>query len=187
MPSDHKLAFDTPARTWTEALPLGNGRLGAMIYGGLESEEIALNEDSFWSGYKDSWQTHPIYEGRMATPDPQNWRDAADLALQGQLAEAEALLQAKHTGPYTQGYLPVGDLRLTLDHRGADPTQATDYRRELDFGRGVHTVSYRIDGHAYRREAYLSEPDQVLVLVQESASRSRRQLRALLNPQRLLR
>ena len=115
------------AVSWNEALPLGNGRLGAMVFGGAENEKLCLNEDTLWSGY-------PMFH---ANPDaPEAYRRARDLALQGKYAEAQAELEDHCTGLWSQVYLALGDISLAMHH--AAPVER--HRRALDISTGVHTV-----------------------------------------------
>ena len=139
-----------PAADWNEALPVGNGRLGAMVFGGVTHERVQLNEDTLWSG-------EPV------TPaDPEVGRPLAeirDLVFHRQYAEAtEALKQMQ--GPFTQSYLPLGDLRLDFGH-GED---AEDYRRELDLETATAKVSYRVGDVVYTRTIFAGAPDQAIVM-----------------------
>ena len=88
-----KLWYAQPAAAWSEALPIGNGSLGAMLFGGSTHERIALNEDTFWSG-------HPHDMNRPGAAEA--WREARALALSGRLHEAQTLLEAKAQGSYTE-------------------------------------------------------------------------------------
>ncbi|APW62019.1 glycosyl hydrolase family 95 catalytic domain-containing protein [Paludisphaera borealis] len=156
---DQSLAlwYDHPAGAWLEALPLGNGRLGAMVYGGLPADRIQLNDDTLWSGGpKDG--DNP--EALKVLPEMRR------LILDGKFAEAHQL--GKMMGPYTQTYLPMGD--LTLDFKHGDATEVHGYRRALDLDRGVASVQYTVGGVAYTREVFISHPANVLV-VRLTASR----------------
>src|SRR3954468_9302494 len=95
------LRYSAPAQKWVEALPIGNGRLGAMVFGGMEHERLALNEDTFWSGGPRDWNNP---EARAILPQVR----AAIFA--GHYAEAEALCK-KMQGPYNETYLPLGNLK----------------------------------------------------------------------------
>ncbi|MBB6733266.1 glycosyl hydrolase family 95 catalytic domain-containing protein [Cohnella zeiphila] len=152
-----KLWYDKPARLWTEALPLGNGRIGAMAFGGVDRERLALNEDSLWSGFPRDWN-NPL--AKEALPRIRRLIDA------GEHEEAERLSREAMMGPYTQTYMPLGDLWLNFYH--GNRTEA--YRRELDLAEGIARVSYRIGSAEYVRETFVSYPDQVLV-VRLAASR----------------
>ena len=145
------LWYKQQAMTWNEALPLGNGRLGAMVFGGAENERICLNEDTLWSGY-------PTF---CENPDaPAAFKRAQELALQGKNAQAQAELEQHCSGLWSQVYLPLGDINLSLHHTGA----ISALRRELDFSTGLHRVEYDASGVHFARETLVSEPDQVLVV-----------------------
>ncbi|WP_340024999.1 glycoside hydrolase family 95 protein [Paenibacillus sp. FSL K6-1096] len=144
------ISFNTPANYWVEALPVGNGRLGAMIFGGIEQERLALNEDTLWSGYPTDWNNP---EAREVLPR------VRELIAEGRNGEADELCK-KMMGPYAQSYLPFGDLLLTMGHGQT----ADQYSRHLDLSTGVGTVSYVIGGVRYTREVFASHPDQVIVM-----------------------
>ena len=123
-PFAHLLWHAFPAGDWNSALPLGNGRLGAMCYGGVTRDEFQLNEDTLWSG-------GPY---QPANPEaPQHLQQVRDLLLAGRYREAHALADAHLMGrPYLQtSYQPAGRLLLDFDHQ----TLFTDYRRTLDLSR----------------------------------------------------
>lgn len=150
----HRLWYRKPADEWNEALPIGNGRLGAMIFGGTAEEKLQLNEDSVWYG----------------GPRDRNNEDALPhlpeirkLIMEGRLREAEELAALTMTGlPEAQRhYLPLGDLLLSFADHGQP---AEDYIRELDLEHGVSRVSYRIGEVRYTREMFASYPDQAIVI-----------------------
>jgi alpha-L-fucosidase 2 len=145
-----ELHYDRPSRNWNEALPLGNGRLGGMVFGGVEDERIQLNEDSLWSGFpRESFNP----KARAALPGIRK------LLAEKRWLEADALSHDL-MGAFTESYLPMGDLRLHFVHGDI----GLDYRRSLDIGRAAAEVGYRIGSVHYTREAFVSAPDQVLVL-----------------------
>jgi alpha-L-fucosidase 2 len=148
--SDLKLRYFEPAKVWTEALPLGNGRLGAMHFGGVQAERFQLNEDTLWSGEPELGANegaltvlpeirHALFEGR--------WDDVDDLAR-------------KMQGPFTQAYMPLGDLRIEFPNTES----VEEYARELDLETAISAVTFRQNGIAYRREAFISHPDQAMVI-----------------------
>lgn len=145
-----RLYYQEPAREWTEALPIGNGRQGGMLFGGIECERIQLNDDTLWSGPPDGWNNPEALE-RLP--------EARRLIEAGQYAEAEAVAKGM-MGPYTQSYLPLGDLRIAIEHGNV----ANAYSRELHLGNGLASVEYRIGDVVYTREAFASYPDQAIVL-----------------------
>lgn len=155
---DYKMIYDRPAQIWEEALPIGNGRLGAMIYGGLDVERIALNEDTLWSGYvKDDQKVNP----------PEHFAHVRSLVKEGKYVEAKAFVDEHMEGDWTQSYLCMGDLFLKLTGSG----NVSGYRRELNLNEGVCRVSYKQDINSFRtefaeleREIFASETENTIVL-----------------------
>lgn len=161
-----KLQYNKPAKVWNEALPVGNGRIGAMVSGGIETELLYLNEDTLWSGVP----------GKQTNNEAafQHLEEMRRLLLEGQSAEADALGK-QMMGPYNQSYLPMGELSLRFYHGNLiDEISSTDsikresYSRELDLETGISSVSYRIGGTLYKRECFCSYPDNVLVVSLEA-------------------
>lgn len=149
-----KLWYQHPAGNWNEALPVGNGRLGAMVFGGVFSERLQLNEQTVWSG-RDEDFVNP--QARAALPEVRK------LLFAGKYAEAQKLAQEKLMGQRKTGssYQTLGDLRLTF-HEPAEDVQS--YRRELDLENAIAGVRYRIRNTTYNREIFASAPDQALVI-----------------------
>src|SRR5262249_29889348 len=145
------LWYKRPATTWNEALPVGNGRLGAMVFGGVEQERLQLNEETLWSG----GPYDPVVKGSAAALP-----EIRRLLFAGETAKAHDLFGRRMMGkPYEQmKYQPLGDLLLDFPNTGA----ATDYRRELDLDRATTRVTYRVAGVTYTRDVFVSAPDQVL-------------------------
>ncbi|GJM79979.1 hypothetical protein HMSSN139_24750 [Paenibacillus sp. HMSSN-139] len=150
MEQNTKLQYDRPATVWTEALPVGNGRLGAMVYGGVERETISLNEDTLWSGYPRDWNNP---SARQVLPEVRK------LVREGRYEEADRLGR-QMLGPYTESYLPFGDLQLTFEHGAA----CRSYRRTLDLANAVHLTEYAVGEVTYTREIFASHPDRVIAL-----------------------
>ncbi|MGG6313487.1 glycoside hydrolase family 95 protein [Paenibacillus macerans] len=146
-----KLWYDRPASRWEEALPVGNGRIGGMVFGGVHQEQIALNEDTLWSGFP---------------RDPQNYDalrhlgPARELIFAGKYKDAERLIEAKMLGRRTESYQPLGHLRL--EQREEESVGA--YRRELDLATGIAVTNYRLGQAEYAREVLVSAVDQVLAV-----------------------
>ena len=143
--------YRQPASAWLQAMPLGNGMIGAMVFGGVPQERIALNESTFWSGRPHDYD------------DPEAFKyfgQVRDLVFAGKFQEAEKLTNDHFWGiPKAQeAYQPLGDLLLSFD--AAD---VTDYRRELDMETGVAKVSYHQGESRIIRETFVSSPDKVLV------------------------
>jgi alpha-L-fucosidase 2 len=146
----HHLWFDVPAKAWIDALPLGNGTLGAMVESGVDRETVHLNEDTLWSG-----------QAVMPpdTRDPDILRRIRDLVFAGDYHGADQLSHAMQ-GSFSQAFLPMASLSLKLSHEGV----ATGYQRMLDLDTAVASVTYEINGATFRREAFISHPDKVLVI-----------------------
>ena len=133
----HKLWYDKPATHWLEALPVGNSQLGAMIYGGVATEEIQLNEETFWSG-SPHHNNSPEAKAHL--------QEVRQLIFQGREQEAHALIdQYFFKGPHGMRFLPLGSLKLAFDY-GTASQQTTSYERELSLGNAVNTTSYQLDG-----------------------------------------
>jgi len=147
------LWYDRAAVEWTGALPLGNGRLGAMQFGGAGLEEFQLNEDTLWSG-------GPYNPANDKARDA--WPKVQDLVFQGRYKDADKLInETMMARPIKQmSYQPAGNLFIATGHDG----EIADYRRELDINRAVSKVSYTHDGVTYQRESFISAVDQVLAV-----------------------
>jgi alpha-L-fucosidase 2 len=150
---DLVLWYPKPATQWVEALPVGNGRLGAMVFGGSESEHLQFNESTVWTGVPREYQ----HEGAArALPELRR------LLKEGKQSDAEALAMKDFMSvPLRQEkYQPFGDVRLKFAGHGG----ASGYRRELDLDTAVASVRYQVGGVTFRREVFASFPDQVLVV-----------------------
>lgn len=148
---EYKLWYNAPATVWEEALLIGNGRIGAMVYGNPLQEVYQLNEESIWSGYPQDWNNP-----KAANALPQV-REAVD---RGDYAKASELWKANAQGPYTARYLPMANLMLDQLTRG----EARNLYRELNISNALSTVTYEADGVKYRRTSFISYPDQVMVI-----------------------
>lgn len=151
-PSPLMLWYDQPAEKWTDALPLGNGRLAAMVYGGIEKEHLQLNEDTLVSG-------EPPADLRSIdiTKDLDH---VTGLLKAGKNAEADTYVTKNWLGRNQQCYQPLGD--LWIDFAGAG--SATNYRRWLDLATATAGVSFQRDGATITRETFISAPDQVIAM-----------------------
>lgn len=147
------LWYEQPAAQWVEALPIGNGRLGAMIFGGTGLERIQLNEDTLWAG-------GPYDPANPAAPAA--LPEIRELLANGRYKEAQDLADRSFMSvPLRQApYLAMGDLLITM----SEPEAVTDYRRELDLDTAVARTSFTVGSTRYRREAFVSPVDQVLVI-----------------------
>lgn len=146
-----KLWYDTPASKWEEALPLGNGRIGAMVFGNALQEVYQLNEETLWSGGPHDWNNHETAE---MLPDI---RKAVN---EGHYIKARTLWKNHGQGPYTARYLPMADMKLEVKADG----DVSDYYRDLNISNATATVRYKVDGVSYTRTSFVSYPDQVMVV-----------------------
>ncbi|MBI5095359.1 MAG: glycoside hydrolase family 95 protein [Candidatus Hydrogenedentes bacterium] len=147
------LWYRRPASRWEEALPVGNGRLGTMVFGGVAHERIQLNEESLWDGgVRDT--TNP--EALKALPEVRRQ------LFEGKNSEAAELAGRTMMGnpKGVRSYQTLGDLRLSFPIDGT----VTNYRRSLDLGSGVATTEYESNGVKYKREVFASHPDQTIVI-----------------------
>ena len=147
-----KLWYRHQAADWNEALPVGNGRIGAMIFGGTEKELIQLNEDTLFSGRPHNY---------IAENAGEDLEEIRRLILDGKDEEARKLMSRSMMGSPVrqQAYQPLGDLTLRMRHSAGE-----SYHRELDLFSGVATVSYEVADVSYLRECFVSNPHQVFVL-----------------------
>ena len=151
---DLKLHYDAPARVWEEALPLGNGRLGAMVFGDPQHERFQLNEETVWGGSPYN-NTNPA--AREALPEIRR------LIFEGRNREAQALCGpaiCSPTGANGMPYQTVGSLCLDFDIIG----DCHDYYRELDIDRAVATTRFSAGGVTYLRQAFVSFDEQLLIV-----------------------
>lgn len=151
---DLRLWYDEPAGSdWLRALPVGNGRLGAMVYGNVNTETIQLNEDTVWAGGPHDY-TNPNGADALA--------EIQELVFNDQWAQAQELVdQAMLGSPAGQlAYQPVGNLQLAF----SQPAEISDYWRELDLENAICSAGYAAGGVARRREVLASAPDQVIAV-----------------------
>jgi alpha-L-fucosidase 2 len=157
--TSNQLWFEQPAQQWDNALPIGNGRLGAMVFGGTQVERVQLNEESVWTGSRNLYSDKP--DAHLVLPK------IRQLLFEGEYAKAQEITENEFmgTGNWTM-YQTLGDLFLTTNHSG----NIENYKRELDLDRAVVRVSYTADGINYKREYFSNHPSNVLV-VKVSADR----------------
>lgn len=155
-----KLWYEQSAEKWEEALPIGNGKLGGMVFGGPIKEKIALNEDTLWAGVPRDTNNYDAL--RYLQP-------VRELVAAGQYTEAHRLVNEKMVGVDTQPYQPLGD--LILEHR-VGHAEVQGYYRELDLPTGIATVLYHINGVKIRRESFVSAVDGVLAVHLETDGES---------------
>ena len=145
------LYYTNEANSFEEALPIGNGRLGAMIYGKTGIERISLNDDTLWSG---TGKRNPVPENAVSA-----YKKARQLVLDGKISEAQEEIAKNFHSMWSQVYMPLGSLYMDFDHENP-----ADYLRTLDFSTGISRVSYNSNGVEYTREIFASYPDDVIVI-----------------------
>ena len=146
-----QLWYDAPAKIWEEALALGNGKTGAMVFGRVNKERIQLNNATLWSGFPDAGNNP---KGQEFLPKV---REAVN---DGDYAKA-ATYWKNMQGTYSARYLTMADLFLDF---GLKDSTVTDYRRTLDLNTALHTVTYKVNGVNYKRETLISYPDKVMAI-----------------------
>ena len=148
---NHRLWYDKPATHWLEALPVGNSLLGAMVYGGTETEVIQLNEETFWSGKPHDNDSHESL-GHL--------QEVRSLIFEGREKEAHTLID-KHfvKGPHGMRFLPMGYVRLSMAHN-----DVAGYERALNLGTATATTSYIYKGVKYERTVFASMADSVIIV-----------------------
>ena len=155
----HKLWFDKPATHWLEALPIGNSQLGAMIYGGTQTEEIQLNEETFWSGSPHS---------NNSAESKAHLQEVRRLIFEGKEMEAHKLIdQYFIKGPHGMRFLPVGSIKLNFQGQ----QEISDYHRQLDLSNALATTKYTANGITYKRTAFASQTDHVIIVRIEASQK----------------
>ncbi len=161
MQQELKLWYDQPAREWmTEALPVGNGYMGSMFFGGVEKEQIQFTEGSLWSGGPGS---SPDYNFGIREGAWKNLEEIRKLINDGKLKEANLLASKELTGKITSGQFgaqqTMGDLFISVENSGV----TSNYKRELDLNKGEGSVSYVLDGAKYKRTYFGDYPGKLMV------------------------
>jgi len=151
--SENRLFYNEPANNWLEALPVGNGRLGAMVYGGVVQEQIQFNEETLWTGGPHDYSHKGAYK---------HLEKIRQLLFEGKQLEAQKLAEEEFMSqPLTQkAYQPFGDLIMNF----SDHKDFSNYQRELDLENAINKLSYEVDGVTYTREVFASFPDQVIAI-----------------------
>jgi len=138
------LWYSQPAREWTESLPVGNGRLGAMVFGAIDSEHIQLNENTLWSGKQNTFDRVGAYH---------NLPKVRQLLFEGQYTEAEKIIRQEFYGERPlYNYQTLGDLFLNFKKHG----DVTNYRRTLDIDKAVVAIQYTEGDAIFTREVFAS-------------------------------
>lgn len=153
------LWYDRPAKVWEEALPLGNGRIGAMVFGNPLNERYQLNENTLWSGAPRNGNNPRAVDALPAV------RKAVD---EGDYLRAAQLWRENAQGYYSARYQPMADLLIDMLEANID---SGSYRRELNIGDALSSVSYTSEGVRYKRSEFISHPDGVMVIYWESGRR----------------
>lgn len=146
-----RLFYNKPAEQWEQTLPIGNGSLGAMIWGGVKKEHLGLNEESLWSGY---------YHDKNNPRAVEYLEEARRLVIDGEYVHAEELIRDNMLGEYNESYLPLGDLFLDFKH----DENITNYERILNIENSVAAVSYSVGGDCYQREYFASYPAKAIFI-----------------------
>ena len=149
MEQDLKLWYRQPARKWEETLPIGNGRLGAMIFGGIKEERLGLNEDSLWSGY---------YYDKNNPEAYYHLASVREKLFAGEYEAAEQEIRDGMLGEHNESYLPLGDLLLHMEHTD----EAENYTRSLDLETAIARVGYTVGSVRFEREYFASFPQQAI-------------------------
>ncbi len=151
VPSEWLLWYKQPAKIWTDALPVGNGRLGAMVFGGINEERLQLNADTLWSGHPRDWNNPHASE---VLPEVRR------LVLQEhKYKEADGICR-RMQGPYNESYQPLANLHIKREREA----EVSEYRRELDLDTGIARFVFTTASVTYTSEVFCSAPDQVMVL-----------------------
>lgn len=151
-PDTHRLWYTKPAAHWLQALPLGNSQLGAMEYGGVEEDLIALNEETFWSGSP---------HNNNSSTSLQYLDEVRRLIFEGKDYEATQIVNREFVkGPHGQRFLPLGSLMLKMT--GVE--NYADFERDLDLTRAVATTRFTVNGITYKREVIASQTDSIIVV-----------------------
>jgi alpha-L-fucosidase 2 len=153
--NNKKLWYNRPAEEWVESLPIGNGRLGGMIYGGIKHERISLNEDTLWAGTPREADNDEAFHYLDET---------RKLIFEGKYREAQTIIENHMLGPWSHSYQAMGDLHLEFKHS----SQAIGYRRELDLSTALFQTEFTRNGVRFTRESFVSAVDQVMVIRLES-------------------
>jgi alpha-L-fucosidase 2 len=145
------LTFSEPAAEWADALPIGNGRLGAMVFGGIAKERLQLNADTLWSGAPRDWN-NPLAPRYLPVVRRQVLEEANYVAADETCKKMQGL--------FNESYQPMADCNIAFDHASSP----TGYLRSLDLDTAISEVSYEVAGVLIKREAFVSAPDQLIAV-----------------------
>ena len=161
-PEPLTLRYDAPAEYFEEALPIGNGRIGAMVYGGPVTDRISLNDITLWTGEPGKGEEHPdFYLSETMTPwgEAASWFEKVREALDNEDYREADRLQRHVQGHYSENYQPLGSLEITYPEG-----EITEHRRLLDIPDAHAEVTYKKDGKLFKAEYIASAPDSVIVI-----------------------
>lgn len=144
------MMYDKPASVWTQSLPLGNGNLGACVFGGTTRETVYLNQDTLWSGYPRDTVREGSYEGFIK---------ARQLVMSEKYLEAQDIIEKECSSVWSQEYIPLGNILIDFQK----PLKTQGYRRTLDLSTAVCSINYFEDNIEFSREAFISYPKNVFV------------------------
>lgn len=147
-----KLWYESPADEWIEALPLGNGRLGSMVFGNVSKERIQLNEDTLWTGVPIKKENCGLFL--------ENLNEVRNLMFQGEYVKGQEIMNGRLLGPWNESYAPMGNLYLDFENND----DYKEYKRELDLEEGIVRVNYKINGVDFNRTLFISAPDNAIVI-----------------------
>lgn len=164
------LWYKQPASRWEEALPVGNGRMGGMVFGGVDKERVQLNEDTLWSGFPRDTNN---YEALRYL------KRSRELIKEKRFVEAEQLIEAKMLGTNTESYQPMGDWYVE-QHFSANNSRPEDYVRRLDMDSGIASTRFQVGQTEFMRELFVSAVDQVMCARYEANGDQRLELTASL-------
>lgn len=156
-----RLWYVKPAEKWVEALPLGNGRIGAMVFGGVYKERIQLNEDTLWSGIPLKKEENEDFIKDL--------EEARNLIFKGDYTKGEKIVNNKLLGPWNESYMPLGNLYLDFNNEG----DYTDYERELNIENALSLVKYSMNNVKYKRITFISKVDDAIVMKFESSKKGK--------------
>ncbi len=146
-----KLWYKKAASVWEEAIPVGNGRMGGMVFGSTGKEHIQFNEDTLWSGYPADYSTHEA-EAYL--------HKARKLIMENRLLEAQSLIKKHILVPFNQSYMPMGSLYLDFKHTG----EINEYKRELDLRTAVAKTQFCVNGIEYVKEVFATAVDGIIAV-----------------------
>ena len=159
---DLRLWYSRPAEAWTDALPVGNSRMGAMVFGGIEQEELQLNEETFWSGGP---------HNNLSTKGHEALGEIRQMVFEGKFGEAQKRIGgAFFTGQHGMRYLPLGSLKVKFDYSSLEKVPTTlemkrpTYTRSLNLGTATADVNYNVGAATYSRKVFASMTDDVIVV-----------------------